>query len=563
VDNVADLARDYWDLLLAHHPIYATMIGDRRFDEEVPDVSAAAEERFAADLRSVLERAEDIDRGALSDDDAVSLAVLEFDATNHIADIEARLAEFTVSPMFGPPASLLRVANNVTVPEPEHADALVTRHRRIGNYLDGAADRLRAGVATGRTPPRIAVDQVVQQIDGILATAPEATPFVVAPVPPDAWDETRTARWRDDLTAAARDILLPAFARYRDCLAEEVSPHARPPERSGLTFLPDGEEVYATQVRQYTTIDRPADEVHRIGLAEIDALAEEYLDLAGPLFDTSDVTEILTRLRDDPDLRFSSSEEVFGQAQRALQRAQEAVPEWFGVLPATDCVIREMDPHEAEHGTLAYYIRPSADGSRPGSFYVNTHHPETRTRYESEALAFHESVPGHHLQIALAQERDDLPAFRRHGSITAYVEGWALYTERLADEMALYTGDVERLGMLSFDSWRAGRLVVDTGIHQLGWSRQQAIDFLLENSPQAENNITNEVDRYIAWPGQALAYKIGQREIVRLRIAAQAALGADFDIRAFHDRVLTPGPVPLGVLDDLVHAWIDEHEPGP
>jgi uncharacterized protein (DUF885 family) len=243
-------------------------------------------------------------------------------------------------------------------------------------------------------------------------------------------------------------------------------------------------------------------------------------------------------------------------AEQALARAKETIPDWFGRLPNADCVVVDIPDVAAKDATIAYYLQPAADGSRPGSYYINVSEPTTRTMFESEVLAFHESIPGHHLQIAIAQELEGIPDFRRHAWITAYGEGWGLYVERLADEMGLYSGDLARLGILSFDSWRACRLVVDTGLHALGWSRQEAIDYLMENSPQAVNNIVNEVDRYIAWPGQALAYMIGRREIVRLREEAESTMGARFDIKGFHDTVLGSGPVPLPVLQDLVAEWI-------
>lgn len=555
MDRLDQLAERYWEALLSHMPIGATLIGERRFDEEVPDLSESAEERFASQLRGVLHEAAEIDRDRLGRDAATTLDVLTFDASCHLADIDARLTEMLVSPMFGPPATLLRFAQLVTLPEPQHAEALVTRYRRIDRWLDSAADRLRAGTAGDRVPARIAVEQVVAQIDSVLDADLHETPFLV-PDPPGAWSDEGAARWRGRLAEAVRDVALPALARYGECLVGEIAPHARPPERSGLCHLPDGGEVYAAQVRQYTTLEGDPHEIHESGLAEIDTLADEYREMAGPVLGTRHLDEILDRLRDDPELRFRTSAEVREQAERALARANDAVPDWFGRLPETPCTVREMNPHEAEHGTIAYYSRPSTDGSRPGTYFVNTTHPETRTRFESEVLAFHEAVPGHHLQIALTQEREDLPTFRQHSSVTAYVEGWALYTERLAEEMGLYSGDLERLGMLSFDSWRAGRLVVDTGIHALGWSRQDAIAFLTANSPQAPNNIANEVDRYISWPGQALAYKTGQREIRRLRGDAEVRLRDRFDVAGFHDAVLEHGSVPLGVLADLVDDWV-------
>ncbi len=257
-------------------------------------------------------------------------------------------------------------------------------------------------------------------------------------------------------------------------------------------------------------------------------------------------------MREDPALHFSTREEVFETAVRSLERANAAVPEWFGRLPKAPCEVVRMPAHEEKHSTIAYYREPSPDGSRPGQHYINTYAPETRPRYEAETLAFHESVPGHHLQLAIMQELEDLPDFRRFDGTTAFIEGWGLYTERLSEEMGLLSGEVDRFGVLSFDAWRASRLVVDTGIHALGWTRQQAIDFMTAHTALGENNIANEVDRYIAWPGQALAYKLGQLEILRLRSEAQARQGDRFDIRRFHDAVLGGGALPLPVLRQVV-----------
>jgi uncharacterized protein (DUF885 family) len=257
---------------------------------------------------------------------------------------------------------------------------------------------------------------------------------------------------------------------------------------------------------------------------------------------------VLERLRTDPALHFTTRDEVFDKAASALDRAREAIPGWFGILPQAPCEVVRMGEHEEAHSTIAYYRQPSVDGSRPGQYFVNTGFPETRPRYEAEALAYHESIPGHHLQIAIGQELTDLPDFRRHLGPTAFFEGWGLYTERLSDEMGLYSSDLDRIGILSFDGWRACRLVVDTGMHALGWTRQQAIDFMAAHTALGANNIANEVDRYIVWPGQALAYKLGQLEILRLRDEARARQGSRFDIRAFHDALLGQGALSLGAL---------------
>jgi uncharacterized protein (DUF885 family) len=270
---------------------------------------------------------------------------------------------------------------------------------------------------------------------------------------------------------------------------------------------------------------------------------------------TGDLATIRDRLRSDPAMHFASREEVRANAEASLQRAEEAVPAWFGRQPKADCVVVPIPAHEEAHSTIAYYRAPAPDGSRPGQYYINTSEPTTRPRYEAQALAFHEAVPGHHLQLSISQELTDLPAFRRHTGPTAYFEGWGLYAERLSEEMGLYAGDLDRIGVLSFDAWRACRLVVDTGIHALGWARRQAIDFMFDHTALARNNIENEVDRYIVTPGQALAYKIGQREILRLREKARTELGDRFDIRAFHDAILGQGPLGLDTLAEVVDAW--------
>jgi uncharacterized protein (DUF885 family) len=340
-----------------------------------------------------------------------------------------------------------------------------------------------------------------------------------------------------------------------------VLPAARPPEKAGLAALPAGADCYKKMIRVHTSLDMTPDEIHKLGLERVAIFRRDLAALGQKVLGTSDVAEIQRRLRGDPAMFFKTSEEVEAKARETLARAQAAVPGWFGTIqPKAPCEVKVMGMHEAPYSTVAYYRRPSAGGKRPGYYMVNAYLPETRPRYEAEALAFHESIPGHHLQIAVAQEMKGLPDFRKHQGVTAYVEGWALYTERLADEMGLYSSDTDRLGMLSYDAWRACRLVVDTGIHVKGWTRQQAIDYMTENSLLAKNNIVNEVDRYISTPGQALAYKIGQLEILRLRDEAKRRLGQRFDIKNFHDAVLGNGAVALPVLREQVEAYISAAE---
>ena len=468
-------------------------------------------------------------------------------------ELAARWPELTVSAtMSGVQTAVIATVPKVTLGTAQQAWAYLERCGKLDRYLRQAADRLRAGIDHGRTPSERGVRAAIAQLDEYLATPPAQDPLL-APDPPADVDP---ARWRGRLLEVVAASVRPAMLGYRACLEREVLPLARPDDRCGLCFLPDGETVYRNAARRHTTTPRDLDELHRLGQELVAGLAEEYRALESRALGTSDLAEIFGRLRGDPSLRFDTAGEILQSARDALARANAAVPDWFGRVPAVPCRVDEMSPLEAKDAVLGYYQPPSDDGRRPGIHWLNTHAPRTRTRYEYETLAFHESVPGHHLQFALAQELRDLPRFRRLGYVTAYSEGWALYTERLADEMGLYSGDLARLGMLSFDSWRACRLVVDTGIHRLGWSRSRAIDYLLANSALTPGNVENEVDRYIAEPGQALAYMVGRIELERLREHARQRLGGRFDIRAFHDAVLLGGGVPLPVLAEEIERWI-------
>ena len=319
-----------------------------------------------------------------------------------------------------------------------------------------------------------------------------------------------------------------------------------------MLHVPGGADAYRLLARAHTSLDTSPEEIHAIGLAEIERIDGEFVELGARLLQTDGLAATLRALRDDPALHFATRDEVFETAVRSLERANAAIPDWFGRLPKASCEVVRMPEHEEKHSTIAYYREPSADGSRPGQHFINTYAPETRPRYEAETLAFHESVPGHHLQLAIMQELDGLPAFRRFNGCTAFIEGWGLYTERLSEEMGLLSDEIDRFGVLSFDAWRASRLVVDTGIHALGWTRQQAIDFMVAHTALGENNVANEVDRYIVWPGQALAYKLGQLELLRLRAEARDRQGDRFDISRFHDVVLGHGALPLPVLRDVV-----------
>jgi uncharacterized protein (DUF885 family) len=550
------LADRYWDFQLDTSPTTALLFGDYRNVAEWEDISAAGESAKASTLNALAAEATAIDAAGLTRSQRVTRSVLIEEAGQGAIALDRSMTDFEVDPSGGLHVALPQLAAQIPIPDADVADALVAKWAGFGRFFDAMIERLHSGLASGRVASKTAITKTLLQLDAYLETGITDDPYVQLAAPEDLGSED-VAEWRGKLQDQAHFSIRPGYARYRDVLRDELLPDARPDERPGVMWVNDGEQIYAAAVRRHTTLDLTPAEIHTIGLEEIERLDDQYRALGLGVLGTSDLAEIYERLRSDPALRFDTGAEVRKAAQTSMDRARAAMGDWFGRLPQADCVVAEIPGPGAEDAPLGYYLQPAMDGSRPGTYFINTTEPTTRTRYESEALAFHESIPGHHLQLAIAQELDEVPDFQKHALVSAYVEGWGLYTERLSDEMGLYTSDLTRFGILSFDSWRCGRLVVDTGIHAMGWSRQQAIDYLLANSPQALNNIENEVDRYIAWPGQALAYKIGQIEILRLRREAEQIRGDRFDIRGFHDTVLDSGPVTLGLLGELVAEWAE------
>ena len=537
-DALDQLAADYWDAWLAQHPTFATAIGDRRFDDRLEDNSPAGRDAWRTQLDSFERRLAEIG------DDSVTAAALTESMVADRGHLDADLEAFNVDPMDGPQVDLLNIPSFQPIRSTEEADALLARWRDMPRYLDQAGENLRRGAADGRIGVATLCTKVIDELDELLARPDTDWPLLD---PAKEWPDLR-----EGLLAVIGEEIRLAFERYRAVIADEIAPRARSDDTPGLMHLPGGGEAYRLLVRAHTSLALSPEEIHEIGLREIRRIDAEFTELGARLLGTNGLQPTLTALREDPALHFETREEIKQVAEASLARANAAIGDWFGRLPKARCEVVVMPAHEEKHSTIAYYRDPAADGSRPGQYFVNTYAPETRPRYEAETLAFHESVPGHHLQIAIAQELDGLPAFRRFNGTTAFVEGWGLYTERLSVEMGLLSNDVAGFGVLSFDAWRALRLVVDTGMHALGWSRQRAIDFMVEHSALGENNVANEVDRYIAYAGQALAYKLGQLEILALRSQARERQGDRFDIRRFHDAVLSEGALPLPVLRQVV-----------
>ncbi|MGW6457679.1 DUF885 domain-containing protein [Streptomyces sp. NPDC055078] len=541
------LAEEYFAGEMAFDPFAAPLMGVAGHSHQVPDLSREAGDRHRSELIALGTRLAAVSREELTGEDRITHGVLSSLIDAGASELEHGLNDFAVSASITAAQNAAFQALAMTPVDEDGTPDYLERLAALPGYFEGALRCTQEAVAEGRRPLRSGVESALAQLDGHLAVDLDADAMV------------RTLKdmpGEEKARAVVRDVVRPAVLRYREGLAL-LADGARPDSEAGVCHVRGGTEAYADAVGRHTRPGLSPDEVHRIGIETVAALREEFAELGGRALGTGTADEALAALREDPALRFARSEEIVGLVEEALYRARRAVPGWFRTYDITDCVTREIGALEAETAPLAYYQPPMGPGL-PGTHWINTIRPETRFRYEYEALAFHESIPGHHLQIALAQTLTGLPEFRRKsaGQMTAHLEGWGLYTERLADEMGLYSSDLARFGMLSLDAVRACRLVVDTGLHHLGWSREKAVTYMRDNTATTEANVRNEIDRYIAWPGQATAYMIGRREILRQRERARTALGDRFDIKDFHHEVIGHGAVPLGVLDELIIDWI-------
>lgn len=516
------------DILAEEDPLNDLLQGYPGYDHLLSNVDEAAEERLRDRALAIAAEAAATQPTAA---ERVTRGVIVQQAEAVATRLDARLIEHTVADYSVSPVAVLlgRLPNVV----PDSDAPFLTRLAAIPEFLAAATDRHRAGVAHGRLPVASRVRAAIVLIDTYLAD----------PV----HDPLRLSSIRD--TDALDRLLVkevhPALAAYRRVLHNELTPKGRSDEQPGLCWLPDGTAVYAALARMHTTTDRTPEALHQTGIELIERLAEEYVEHGAGTLD-----EVRHRMRTDPALRWGSAAELLAANRAAMDRAEAAAPSWIGRLPAQRCGLAQVPELEAPTASSASYGPGPLDGSRPGTYYVNTYRATERDRCITEANAFHEGTPGHHVQITLAQQLTGVPLLRRVAWINAYMEGWALYCERLADEMGLYSDELARLGMLANDSMRAARLVVDTGLHHFGWSRERVVDYLRANTVMSEVEIQSETDRYIEWPGQALSYMVGRLELQRMR--ARAETQESFDIKEFHDRVLGGGPLPMPVLDQVL-----------
>jgi uncharacterized protein (DUF885 family) len=546
---VTRLADEYFAGLVERTPELATFWGleDARH-EGVFDASPEAFARWRDREDAWFTRVSAISAAGLEGKPAeVTLAVLRESLESARGSRVCRPELWSVSQLFGWQVAYPRLGSIQPLGDSAARAQALTRWRAIPRLIDQDIANLREGVKAGYTAPRGNVDAVLQQIDALIAAKPDASPFSLM-AGRDSTPEFRTA-----LVGIVRDEITPALKRYRAYLADEYRAQAR--TDPAVAALPNGADCYRAATRAFTTLDMPPREVHELGLREMARIEKEMRAIGERSFGTSNVRSLLERLRTDRRYTFRSREELIRVAEDAVARAKAAAPKMFSRMPKADMIVEPCQAFEEKSGCPGSYSPASEDGSRPGRYRINAGSPRTTPRAAAEATAFHEGIPGHHFQVALAAERPGAHPLTRYLFNSGFGEGWALYAEQVANELGLYSSDLDQLGRLSSDALRAARLVVDPGIHALGWSRQQAIDYMLAHTAESKAFIESEVDRYIILPGQATAYMIGRLEIERLRHEAEQRMGPRFDIRAFHDHVLEDGSVPLAFLRQKIERW--------
>ena len=544
-----------WQRDLIDDPLAASYRGDTRYDDRLPDLGFdAIEARNAADARVLGDLAR-IPREDLSPANQLTYDLFRIEYANRVAVAPFHPEYYELRPREGP-QSLNEAAQNMPFQKTADYENWLRRLTAVPRYLEQYAALLRRAASEKRTQPRVIMERVLPQLTMQLVDNPEDSPFFERfKQYADAVPETDRQRLTAEARRVIADALIPAYQRFTRVFRDEYLPACR--ETVGIWDTPDGRAFYANRVRYHTTTTLMPAEIHAIGLKEVARNRTEMLAVMKEVGFNGTLQEFFVHLRTDPQFYYATPDELFRAYVYTAKMIEPELPRLFGKLYRTPYGVRVIPATSAPNTTAAYYSGPSVDGKRPGYYYVNLYRPEARPKYEMEVLTAHEAVPGHHLQIALAQEQTGLPKFRRFYDVTAYVEGWALYSESLGYDLGLYKDAYSRFGQLTYDQWRAVRLVVDTGIHDMGWTRQQAIDYFMDNAAKTETDVVNEIDRYIAWPGQALAYKIGQLKILELRARAEAALGDRFDIRAFHDTILATGAVPLEIVERTVDAWIE------
>jgi len=552
------LIDDEWAWGLQEFPTGATSLGEPGYNDRWPDLAASAYERRRKHAHDVLARLKAIDRSKLPKDDQLNYDLFRRDVELDIAGQRFPEELMPINQMGGlhqDVADLMLYSPHEKVKD---FDDTLKRLRSFPLLLDQTIDLMRRGLAKGLTPPRITLRNVREAIDSQIVDDPTRSPIYEQAFGkfPESVSKSEQDRIRSEAQAAIRESVVPAYRKLAKFWNEEYEPRAR--TTVGASNLPDGKAWYEWRIRQMTTTDLTADQIHEIGLHEVKRIRAEMEKIKDQTGFKGDLAAFFTFLRTDPQFYFHSKDALITAYRDIAKRIDPELPRLFGTLPRLTYGVLPVPAYSEKNQTTAYYSPGSVEAGRPGYFFANTYDLKSRPKWEMEALTVHEAVPGHHLQISRAQELGELPKFRRNAGYTAFVEGWGLYSESLGPELGLYKDPYSKFGQLTYEMWRAIRLVVDTGIHSKGWTREQAISFFKDNAGKTEHDITVEIDRYIVLPAQALAYKLGELKIKELRAYATQELGDRFDIRRFHDVVLGAGSLPLSILETRVKDWVAE-----
>ena len=545
---------DEWKRGIQEHPVYASYMGDKSANQDWPDISEGAVRERQKKTREVLEQIRSIDPQSLSIENQLNYRLFLYNYERSVRGQKFDSHLLTFGQRGGIQLEHETAEGLSFNTSQDYKDWLV-RLEKLPTLIDQHINLGRLGIERKITAPNILMQRVANQIQLQLVDNPEESPFfnVFVDIPENIQD-------RETIQSMARDVIkskvIPAYYKLNDFFTEEYLPASR--TTYGVLDLPNGFEWYENLARYHTTTDLTPDEIHEIGLSEVERIRSEMQEVIDSLGFDGSFNDFLVFLRTDPQFYYETEDELLEAYLATSKKIDPEMVSLFKVLPRTPYGIKPIPMESAPDTTTAYYMRPAADGSRAGYYYVNLYRPDVRPKYEIEVLSVHEAVPGHHLQIALAMELEGIPNFRRYSGYTAYVEGWGLYSESLGYDIGLYSDPYSRFGALTYDMWRAVRLVVDTGMHYKGWTRQEAIDFFTANAAKTEQDIINEIDRYLVMPGQALAYKIGQLKILELKNKAKEQLGDDFDIKEFHHAVLSQGALPLAVLEENIETYLLE-----
>ncbi len=553
--NLHDLFKEDWEWQLKEFPEMATMLGDNRYNNMLTDISLEAREKRKAHDKEMLTRIQAIDRTKLAGQDATSYDLFLRDKQMAIDGHRFKEAFAPITQMNGPQIDFPGVLENMPLKTVKDYENYVARLNVYPKYIEQTIALLQRGITEKWVKPAVPLRTVPAQIEGQIFDDPTKStafnPFTKfsAEIP-----ENERPRLIEAAKKAISESFTPALKKLHGFVKDTYLPACT--QSIAVSELPDGKDFYVYSARRETTTNLTPPEIHEIGKREVERIRRDMAAAMQQAGFKGSFQEFLTFLRTDPRFYFTKPEDLLSATAVIAKRADAELPKLFAELPRNTYGIKAFADYEAPAQTTGQYRLGASDGSRPGYYMVNTYRLEMRPKYEMEALSLHESVPGHHLQIARAQELKDLPDFRRNGGYTAFIEGWGLYSESLGTEMGFYTDPYSKFGQLTYEMWRACRLVVDTGMHTMGWTREQAINFMKENTAKSEQDIIVEIDRYIVWPGQALAYKIGELKIKELRAKAKQELGDKFDVRKFHNAVLDDGPLPLEVLEKSINEWI-------